>query len=455
MKSLKTPLLLLIACLAGLAACLPCFFTRVETILSVGRGVAARVGIGGATWADRLVATGFDLGGWNGADSARAATVFFPVLAVLVFLLAAASRLPSRYGMPVRLVVGVASLSLIVHGFWTAFDAWNENPIRDHRLLAPVDLLQKAQKTGGQVFYNASAAYQVAALAPGLLDPEISQPVRAELAQSPRAWRARDLIKPFSSVVISGALSESRPLIELLLASPNWHLELADSQGLLFRRGAGPGFRPFSAESVPFSNPHEKAVFLAQSALSFEAIGMKTEARDYVIAALNLDPLAPDILVASSAVYASQGQWTRARSMAERALKKAPESTQAAYLRALSLLETGAVEKACKDCLQLLKRQPADVQTLLLHARASRAANDPDAEIQSLEKLLALAKSGGVPESRIRIYLAQAWARMGFPDQALENYRAALAGRLLPSEESEVHEAMRTIERNASPPRSP
>ena len=451
MKALKTPMLVTAACLASLAAGMPCFFTRAETVLSVGRGVAARAGIDGATWADRIAAMAFALGGWSAADIARASTLIFPILAVLLVLLAAASRMPARYGRPIRTVVGLASLALLVQGVWTAIDARIENPIRNLRLLAPVDLLEAAQKSGGQVFFNASSVYHVAALAPGLLDPSTSQSARAELAQSPLAWRDRDLAKPFSSVVISGSLSESRPLIDLLLASPNWHLQLADSQGLLFLRGAGPGFRPLSAEAVPFSTPREKAFFLVQSALSFEAVGMKTDARDYVITALNIEPAAPEILVASAAVYASQGQWTRTRSMAERALKKSPNSTQAAYLRALALLETGAVEKAYGECQLLLGRQPEDIQTLLLHARAARAAHDQSAEIRSLEKLLAIAKSRGVPESRIRIYLGQAWTQMGFPDQALENYRAAMKGRLLPAEASEVHEAIQTIERNRTP----
>ena len=141
--------------------------------------------------------------------------------------------------------------------------------------------------------------------------------------------------------------------------------------------------------------------------------------------------------------------------MAERALKKSPDSTQAAYLRALALLETGVVEKAYKDSQQLLSRQPSDIQTLLLHARTARAAHDPEAEIRSLEKMLEIVKSAGLPDSRIRIYLGQAWTQMGFPDQALENYHAALAGRLVPSEANDVREAIRTIEQNRIPQLTP
>lgn len=455
MKVPRTPLFVAAAGAAALAACAPCFFTMAETILAVGRGVAARAGIAGASWGDRLVAAAFDLGGWNAAEIARAGTVFFPVAAFLLLLHAGSSRLPSRFRAPARFVVALAALGILANGSWTTFATWSENPTRNVRLLAPVDLLQAAQKSAGPVFYNAATTCQVAALAPKLLDPGILQPDRAELDQSPVDWRARDLIRPFASVVISGSLAEARPLIDLLLASPNWHLELADNQGLLFRRGAGPGFRPPPVEAVPFVDRHERAVFLAQSALSFEAVGMKTEARDYITGAINLEPAAPDILVISAALNASQGRWAKARTMAERALIKSPSSTQAASLRARALLETGVIDKAYQDCKKLVKRLPADVPTLLLHARASRAAHDPIAEIQSLEKLLSLAGAAGVPETRIRIYLGQAWTQRGFPDQALENYRAALAGRLLPGEEREVREAIRTIERNRLPRQSP
>ncbi len=437
--------------LAGLVSAAPSFFTRADTISAVGRGVAARYGIDGASPADRAVALGFNLGGWPTAEATRALLVFLPVFIILFILAIAANKLPARISSVLRVVLLIVSLTLVVQGGLTALSSWSRETTQNIRLLAPVDLLDLAAKSGRPVFYNPAAANLIAVHSPGLLDPAISQTERASLVQSPVAFRARDRATPFAAVLVSGNLSEARPLIDLLLTSPNWHLESADHHGLLFRRGSGPVFRPLPVDSVPFSDPHEKALFLARAALSFEIAGLKTEARDYMAAATSLDPTAPDVLIASSALLASQGRWLKARAMAERALKIWPDSTQAAYLNARAMLELGAVEKAYQQSSLLVRRNPRDVPALLLHARAARAVHNPEAEIQSLELLLAIANAGGVPEARIRIYLGQAWSQRGFPDQALENYRAALSGDLLPTEEQDVREAIQTIEKNRLP----
>jgi len=451
MKILKTPILAACAGFAGLALAAPCFFTRTDTFSAVARGTAARAGIDDASLADQAAAIAFRLGGWTAADGARALLVFLPVFFILLAAAILSARLPARFSSIVRAGLLITAFVLTVLGGLNSANCWSRDATQNIRLLAPVDLFDLAAKSGRPVFYNPAAANLIAAHAPGLLDPAISQAERANLVQSPVAFRAKDKATPFAAVLLCGNLSESRALIDMLLASPNWHLELADHHGLLFRRGGGPAFRPLPVESVPFSEPHEKALCLARTALSFEIAGLKTEARDYMTAATALDSSAPDVLIASSALFASQGRWLKARTMAERALKRWPDSAQAAYLNARAMLELGAVEKAYQQSSRLVRRNPRDISALLLHARAARAVHNPEAEIRSLEKLLAIAGAGGVPAGRIRIYLGQAWSQRGFPEQALENYRAALAGELLPEEEKDVREAIQTIERNRLP----
>jgi tetratricopeptide (TPR) repeat protein len=90
------------------------------------------------------------------------------------------------------------------------------------------------------------------------------------------------------------------------------------------------------------------------------------------------------------------------------------------------MFESGAVSKASAEIASLAARHPNDTQILRLQARIASAENDPATEVSALEQLLSLAKKQNQPTGNLHLLLGQAWAKRGFPDQALENYQAAL-----------------------------
>lgn len=421
-----------------------------QTIESIGRGVIASLGIEQNSWNDRLVASGFHMGGWIDAEFTRAVLVFIPAFAALCFLFFIAAQLRSRIGFWVRWAIWVIWLGVTIFSIGRSWIQYQQ--IRNLRLLAPVALLEAAQKVGGRVFYNPSAVWSVATFAPQLLDKALSQRQRAELVQLPVLWRKEDRAKPWTAVVLASYLSEARPLIEYLLVSPDWYLASADNQGLLFLRGTGQDFSPPPPEKAPpFALPEERAVFLAQAALSFEAVDLKTDARAYMDEALEIAPENFEVLVRAASLASSHGRWARARSLTERALRVNSGSTQAEYLYAVSLLETGALDKAFALADRLARSHPRDSTILLLHARIAHAVHDYSAEIDSLQKLLAIAAANHISPVRIHVYLGQAWAQKGFANQALEHYRAALQGQLTPNEERDIREAISTIEAKRLP----
>ena len=450
---LKFQLSLIVSLIAALAASSPAWISFSATLRAVGQGAANS--LEPASWSDRLVAAAYGLSGWTGATITRSGLIFLGwflfLLAVTTILGWAATR--RKIDLARRVILGASSLLALVVGGQGIFRAvqLGQTEIRDIRLLAPVALIETARKNGGRVFTTPSMVSDVAALAPDLVG-ETPIKLRETMIASPVRWREEDRETPASAVIIAGLVTEAVPLTEHLLASPDWRLAQVDNHGLLFLRGKGPSFSPPPAEKLGGGiPPDQRGFFLARTALNYQQADLKTAARALMNTALESAPDDPRVLVCGASLAASQGQWERARALAEKALKRDPTSQQGSYLLALSLLETGATERASDLAHELVRKNPRDRSLLFLHARTARAANDPSAEIESLEKLVSLSESVGLPTGRIRIYLGQAWAQRGFPVQALNSYRAALQGGLTPGEATDVREAIKTIEENRLP----
>ena len=161
--------------------------------------------------------------------------------------------------------------------------------------------------------------------------------------------------------------------------------------------------------------------------------------------ALEMAPDNASVLLYAGSLASSEGRWSDAREAASKALRLNPASPQASYLLTLSLFEAGALSKAAASIRSLAERHPEDFQILRLQARIARADNDPSTEVAALEKLLALAKKQKQPVGNLHVLLGQAWAKRGFPKQALENYQAALEKNPPPDLKKQIEEAMATI----------
>jgi tetratricopeptide (TPR) repeat protein len=432
----KSRLPIVAGALAAIAAASPCFFSRAESLRAAMAGCA-----GDAGWLDRLTAAGFAGGGLTGADAARALCVAVPVFAGFLAIGWISQKLPADFQKRARWGLLIAAFVVAGLGAFEAFQA-SRSDIRDIRLLAPFDLLEQAGE--GRVFLNAPALSAARLLSPGVASRAPDARSIRELAASPVRWREEDRRASFQAILLSVPLEDSRPLVEMLNSSPEWHLAKIDNQGLLYRRGKEP--KDTSSTEPMFSNKRDTALHHAQTAMVMHFLGKNKDAREWMSKARQTAPRDPLVLTQSATLAAALKQWPTTKKDAESALKADPSSTQARYLLALALLETGNISGAAGESSALSANAPS---VLWLQARISREANDPTNEIAALEKLLGLAQKQKEEPTIIHIHLAQAWAKRGFATQALENYNAALKGNLTPAQRTELENAKGTIQDRA------
>ena len=425
--------------LASIAAASPCFFSRAESLRAAMAG-----GSDGGGWLDRLATSGFALAGLPGADVARAACVAIPVFVGFLAIAIISQKLPLPFQKPIHWGLLIASLVVAALGFFESFQAARRD-IRDIRLLAPVSIIEQVGE--GRVFLNAPALSAARLLAPDLASRSPDAASIKALASSPVRWREEDRQDPFQSILLAVPLDESGPMVEMLKSTPDWHLTKIDNQGLLYRRGTHGN----SSENIQttFANTRESALHAAQTAMVMQFLGKNKDARELMGKARETSPGDPLVLIQSATLAAALEQWPTTKKEAELALKKDPSSTQARYLLALALLETGNTSSAAAESATLSAQASRTPSVLWLQARISRQANDPTTEIAALEPLLALAQKQKEEPTLIHIHLAQAWAKRGFAAQALENYSAALKGNLTPAQRTELENARGTIQNRA------
>ncbi len=426
---------------AGLLSALPGVFDRAETIRSVGSGLVSE---SASRW-DRLAAFAFHLGGWGLVDALRLISGATPWFLGFLVLFWGAGRLRGWARKTVASLVWILCLGVSAMGILGAFFPASL-PIKDPRLLAPLALVEMAKNERGRVFMNPSARPHVAPFGLALIDRSLTEKSAAALANSPEKWRAENRSRPFSAVLISGQVFEAKPLLQHLLDAPDWYLARVDNQGLLFLRGERPDL---AGSPVPdFAARRERAIYLAQYALNLDIAGFRTLATTSMDEARSLAGKDYEVLFRASSLAASQSHWERARKQAAAAAKARPGAYEANYLLALSLLETRAFDKAFEGTSGLARKYPDDPGVLMLHARAARAAHEFSEETKTLDRLLQLAKDGNTPTGRIHIFLAQSWARRGFPEQAISHYQSALSEGLSQEDASDVRAALTTVEDN-------
>jgi hypothetical protein len=435
----KSRLPILAGALAAIAAVSPSFFSRAESLRAAMAGCAEDAG-----WLDRLAAAGFAVGGLPGTDAARALCVAVPIFASFLATGWISQKLPADFQKRARWGLLIAAFVVAGLGAFEAFQA-SRSDTRDIRLLAPVDLLEQAGE--GRVFLNAPGLSAARLLSPDLATRAPDTRSIRELAASPVRWREEDRGAPFQSILLAVPLEESRPLVEMLNSSPEWHLAKTDNQGLLYRRGTDEQ-PPQSIETI-FANKRDTAFHDTQIAMVMLFLGKNKDAREWMSKARQTAPRDPLVLTQSATLAAALKQWPTTKKEAELALKEDPSSTQARYLLALALLETGNISGAAEESATLSAKASNTPSVLWLQARISREANDPTTEIAALEKLLALAQKQKEEPTIIHIHLAQAWAKRGFATQALENYNAALRGNLTPAQRKELENAKVTIQDRA------
>lgn len=436
-STLKLRLLIPLSLLTGAYLALPVGLDRTASARSVGAAL-----VGDPTgWDGRLAALLVPLGGWALADAARLILAAAP-WAISTFVLL---YLVGKWRAWAAWLVWIAIVAI---GVPSAVQTFSERA-RDHRLSLPSDLVATLQGHDEAVFVNASGRALVAAEMPGVKLP-LNLTETLALAADPSRWRARHRSTPFSAVLLTGNLSDAKPLLRHLLESPDWQLARLDNQGMVFLRGTKTDATILAIPAL--ASETDRAIFLAQYALVLESANLQTQATKRMEEAMSLNDRSYDVLFRAASLAASQKRWEKCRALAEAASAARPGGYEADSLRALATLESGANDSAFEVTSRLVRSHPNDPATLLLHARTSRAAKQFQAETDTLERLLDLAQNDPAQAARIHIYLAQSWAQRGFSAQATDHYQAALqTGKLSAPEQHEVTEALDVIRKKTLP----
>jgi tetratricopeptide (TPR) repeat protein len=409
--------------------------------------MASRRGLLESGPVENLLALAWERGGWIAADLVRSLETAAPVFFILIVAVLLSGLLPEKWKRPARWIWIAGVLLIFSWGLWNGWKAWL-SAVREPRLLAPLDLFERAQGQAGRIFFNPNALFHAALFAPGKIENEMSFEQSAKLQSSLADWRAEDRKDPFSGIVFAGADVRASPFLEMVRSMPGWSLAKVDNHGLFFVRESTvsePANRDLAKEK--FAEVDTQALYLAQAAMIQQAIGQPEKARELFSDAFEISQTNPHVLVLSAHFAASEGRWADTLEAVRSVLKKNPWSIQARYLEALALFESGSLSKAVEKSHALAESRPNDSAILGLQARVAAQNNDPATEIAALEKLVSLAKRRGQPAGDFHALLGQAWARRGFPDQAMANYQAALDANPPADVRKQIEESMEVIRR--------
>jgi Tfp pilus assembly protein PilF len=384
-----------------------------------------------------LLATGQWLavfGGWT-----LAAIVLLAIVYAVVRLLVDGKVRVILFGSAIVLLLATS-----VPPVWTMLARRGER-VSELRLLVPLELAGEIRGIEHEkVFANPSALAHLLLLIPNF-GGNVSMADSARLAKNPSQWRDGFRRVKWDTVLLSGPVGEYRPLLDHLVASPDWHLALVTNYGFLFRYGSG--LPPRALDGTFRGSDQETAVYLAQIAGYYEAIRRTAEARACIERALELAPDNTSVLSHAASFAIAQKRWQDAIGYSRRALANDHGLVHAKLVQALALLETGEAQKAEYLVDDVLLKSPDDMYTLFLSARIRRALNDHRGEAESLERLVSIAKKAGLSSANYRIYLGQAYAKQGLAEPALHNYRVALeSGQLDARQSDEIRDAIEAIE---------
>ncbi|MBN8709758.1 MAG: hypothetical protein BGO12_03365 [Verrucomicrobia bacterium 61-8] len=316
---------------------------------------------------------------------------------------------------------------------------------RSRDLNGPFNLLDEWK--GGPLFISRSGFPFVVLRDPAAVK-DLTETAVVKLANDPAAWREQLRKSDWQTVVLTGANTDFRPLLNHLLDSPDWHLAAVTNQGYVFIRGAGATPHEFDPEKFKLGSDRETAVYLAVLADRYEALRDTRAARDCITRALKIAGNDATVLSYAAAIEAGHKRWADALGYADRALSADPRSSYAMLLKALALLETGRPDKAEPLARQLMERAPNDTYTIFLYARVCRELRDSRTEAETLERLIAVSQRQGQPiPPTYYVFLGQAYALIGDAPQAAAAYRKALEIPGLGPELTEsVRDALKTVE---------
>jgi tetratricopeptide (TPR) repeat protein len=237
-----------------------------------------------------------------------------------------------------------------------------------------------------------------------------------------------------------------KSLLEHLLETKDFGVTYVDHTSIILRRDAGDQWKPGDPEeeSKRIADSRERAYFLAQYASRLIALHRPDAATRWLELAEKTSPDVPEVWSAWSTQRMAKGDWDDALKHADRALSIDQNFIPGIACKAQCLYATKKFQAAYEFSARLLKSSPDDAGTLFYHAKLAHEARAFEAEIDALQRLIALAQKAQANVSGYRVYLAQAYAANGDADGAMDQVTLALLDTTLPREQRKFADELLT-----------
>jgi tetratricopeptide (TPR) repeat protein len=172
-------------------------------------------------------------------------------------------------------------------------------------------------------------------------------------------------------------------------------------------------------------------------AVRLTALRRGDEAKALLDEAEALEAQSPAMWNGRAVWHSQRGEWKEALDCADRALRGKLEPLSAVATKAQALYAVKEFSAAFDLSRKLVERVPEDPGLLFYHAKIAHEARAFRAEIEALEKLIALAEAARRPTSGYCIYLGQAYAAVSDGKRAIAAFTRALGDPELPKEQRE------------------
>ena len=306
------------------------------------------------------------------------------------------------------------------------------------------------------LFFTSAAREELQARSPALLaDSQSAENERTfkQAAQNPALFRQLDHRLHFDAVWLCGDPANYRPLLQHLLETRDWTLTYLDHTSLIFQRAPVEPWKNTSLNDIEQKfNGKDRAQFLSLAAGKLLAIGDLESAKGLLDEAVLLDKNSPEIWTQLALYDARVGHWREALAHAEQALTLSPDFVPALETKAQILFGSKHFSAALAAARKALEANPQSPETLFLHAKIAHQARAFTEEIESLNKLIALAENQQRPTSGYRLYLAQAYVANGnAPEALVEFQKLAKADDLTPEQRDFVKECIERIQQTRAP----
>jgi tetratricopeptide (TPR) repeat protein len=346
---------------------------------------------------------------------------------------------------PKKAISAFIALAVLGLGGWFGWK-WRHQPWRPQSPEITIPTAAVAALKGPKLFSSPNARPHVEKALPEFLPSGVDAQRLAQACQDPRLFREIDRTVRFSEIWLLGETSNYKPLLEHLVESKDFGVTYVDHSSIILRRDAGDAWQPGdpAVESKRFTDTRERAYFLAQYASRLVALHRPDAATRWLKLAEETAPDVPDIWTARSTQRMAKGDWEEALKHADRALSIDENFIPGIACKAQCFYATKKFRPAYELSARLLKSSPDDAGLLFYHAKLAHEARAFEAEIDALQRLIALAEKAGANVSGYRVYLAQAYAAHGDADGAMDQVTLALLDTTLPREQRKFADELLT-----------